>query len=130
MLNGLETISFSNEEVDSPWQSWNIAYKILPSNIKKVEDITPELKDILNPNNYIYCLYNRIYVKKNEQDDDNDVHLKGYATIGRKIKKSRKVEISADLGKTWIMNKNISGTLRNKSAMVFLDYPTLPYNPG
>lgn len=123
----IHKIEFSNEEVDSPWQS-GIAYKIIPSNIKNISDISDEVKGKLNT---IDELKVQSYICEKEVDEDHKfVTLKGYATAG-KDKRIMKVEIS-DNKKTWKLATVYKGkTERNTwcfwKIMLFYDPKTKYY---
>ena len=123
----IHKIEFSNEEVESPWQS-GIAYKIIPSNIKNISDISDEVKGKLNT---IDELKVQSYIREKEIDEDHKfVTLKGYATAG-KDKRIMKVEIS-DNKKLWKMATIYKGkTERNTwcfwKIMLFYDPKTKYY---
>ena len=123
----IHKIEFSNEEVESPWQS-GIAYKIIPSNIKNISDISDEVKGKLNT---IDELKVQSYICEKEVDEDHKlVTLKGYATAG-KDKRIMKVEIS-DNKKLWKLATVYKGkTERNTwcfwKIMLFYDPKTKYY---
>ena len=119
----IHKIDFSDEEVDSPWQS-GIAYKIMPNHIKSTKDITPEIKGKLNT---IDELKVQSYICEKEIDDDKKfITLRGYATAG-KDKRIMKVEISDDNKKTWKVASIYKGKMeRNRWCFWKI---TLFYNP-
>ena len=123
----IHKIEFSNEEVESPWQS-GIAYKIIPSNIKNISEISDEVKGKLNT---IDELKVQSYICEKEVDEDHKfVTLKGYATAG-KDKRIMKVEIS-DNKKLWKLATVYKGkTERNTwcfwKIMLFYDPKTKYY---
>ena len=97
----IKYIIINDEEIDTTWQK-GIAYKILPSNIKSVEDITPEITNSLEtieflPIQSIICYPEN---NKNIKLSSNKLNIRGLA-ISSKGTNIKKVEISLDNGKTW-----------------------------
>ena len=99
----IQNIEFSNEEINSVWQT-GIAYKKFSNNIKNLEQITPSLKDNtptineLPIQSYICDINNK----------DGNVIISGYAIAGLN-KSVKKVEISNDYGNTWEIAKITHG---------------------
>lgn len=92
-LKWLKTISLSNSEIDSPWQT-GISYKILPSTIEDPSGLNlnkyPAL-NIMSPQSVI----------TNIQTVNDTIVVYGFAYSGDG-KKIVKVEISNTEGRTWI----------------------------
>ena len=111
----LNQITLSNEESYSTWQR-GIAYKILPSNVKRIEDVTEEMKSLPTIDSVpVQSLIMEI--------SDKDKMVKGYAYSG-KGKKIVKVEVSSD-GKIWHNAKITEGDSQPKGhawAWVFWEY--------
>ena len=117
----IHKIEFSNEEVNSPWQD-GIAYKIFPSNIKNISDISDGLKDSLDT---IDELKIQSYIC-DTNINRGFITLRGYALAG-KDKQIMKVEIGADDTKTWKLATVYNGE-GDKNIWCFWKI-TLLYNP-
>ena len=115
----IQHIEFSNEEINSVWQT-GIAYKKFPNTIKKINKITENLK-LSTPT--INELPVQSYICNTMVLNDT-INITGYAIAGLD-KYIKYIEISNDNGKTWqkatiVKGKNI------KNAWCFWEI-TLPY---